>query len=275
MSLEATKKAVLVARARGAVGPSPQGVLQAFAHATSRMTATGDARLAAIAWGLKYQPPRDRRGAFKAASILLRHAVFPRRGGPAPKTLAAICEAALTEWMNDQCPRCHGRGRTGTGREVVHERRLTCSTCRGERRLFRTASDSATRIEAPCGACAGRGWNPATKTVHTRLRACSQCRSGRRIWRTKERALALHMTGQEFGNWSQSYHAALRHLRALDAETCGRVDFRLGRAENPDTTDGAKPSLPANAADEEDYKGALDSLGAIPSRDGEGATCEK
>ena len=140
---EATKKAVLVAREIGASSPGAQGLLAAFALSTA-----GENQLGECLWSLKYDPPRYHAGAFRTAALLLRRAVFPRRGGPAPRVLAAICEAALTEWLNDQCAKCRGRTRTGAGREVIQTRREACRDCRGAGRLFGTSSRWAHYAEA-------------------------------------------------------------------------------------------------------------------------------
>lgn len=243
-SYDSTKKAVIAAEGRGATRPGSQGILRAFALATR-----GDRRLGAALWSIKYgptQPPR----AIEAATILLELQV-----GGAPR---AVFGAALSEWLHDQCPKCTGRGRTGAGREVIERRRVTCPTCRGNARLFRLSSrwisyaeagalvgneiPPRSPVESPCGPCFGKGWREVSEKHLSRLRGCIVCHgTGKRIWRDKDRARALGMNGHEFAQVKEAYSQALRVLRAIDAEVAIGVDWRLGRGENPEISEGQAP----------------------------------
>ena len=246
MGYDATAKAVIVARERGAASEGARGIIRAFSLSTA-----GEFRLGAALWDLKYE--HRKAGAFNAAALLLTRAFdgHAKQG----TILRAICEAALTEFLADQCPKCKGRGRTGAGREIIETKRATCRACRGAGRLFSTSSrwahyaeagalvgDEIPRpvtIERPCEPCAGKGWGSGSVKKNSRLRACIACRgSGKKLWRDKERALAIGLNGQQFELWKPTYLLVLRQIRIMDMGTAYRVDIKLSRVENHAYTEG-------------------------------------
>lgn len=261
MGYDSTAKSVITARERGAVRPGSQGVLRAYSLST-----VGEYRLGAAIWELKYEGGKA--GAFNTAALLLTRYFQDhlRRSGT---ILRAICEAALTEYLADQCPRCKGRGRTGAGREVMRDVRLSCRACRGAGRLFSSSARSGSTIERPCEPCGGRGWTSGTKKVNSRLRSCLACNgSGRRIWRDRDRAQLIGMTGHEFQKWKPVHLVAMTRLRGLDLGTSFRVDLRLGRDENlaQSVLDEGRPNLPPVTAE---HPAEEEELGAIPGTMGQ------
>lgn len=259
-SYDATKKAVIASRERGATSPGPQGVLRAFALSTA-----GANRLGEALWTLKYEA-RDKREAFKVAALLLRRAL----PDPDPRLFGVferVVNAALTEWLFDQCGKCRGRGRTGAGREIIETKRVPCPTCQGAGRLFSLSArwaryagsgaivgneiPPATTIERGCEPCVGKGFRTLTQKRNSRLRGCVTCHgTGKRLYRDKERALALGLTGHQFSLWAPVYREALRQLRAIDAETAVRVDFRRERGENPDAPGATRAHIASEPEDE-------------------------
>jgi hypothetical protein len=229
VTYDATKKSVISARERGAVRSSQQGVLQAFALSTA-----GKDRMGEAMWTLKYEA-RDRPKAFRIARALLVHSLERE----ASATLYAVCGAALAEWLHEQCSKCHGRGKTGAGREVIEAKRVRCGGCHGTGRIFTKGTMS--EVERPHAACYGKGWTEKRETKLSRLRGCITCHgTGKRIYRDRERALALQMTGHQFAAWKGVYNAALRNLRAMDLEVAIGVDVRRGRIAAFDSESFAK-----------------------------------
>lgn len=243
---DSTKKAVISAEGRGAARAGSQGVLRAFAFST-----TGDRRLGAALWALKYGPTQPAQ-AVKAATLLLALQVG---GALGVSRVGSICTAALAEWLHDQCPKCTGRGRTGAGREVMERKRFSCPTCHGNGRIFRLSSrwlayaesgalvgdeiPPQTSVERPCEPCFGKGWREVSEKKNSRLRGCITCHgTGKRRWKDKDRARALKMTSHDFAAEKELYAKALRVLRAVDAEVALHVDFRLSRGENPEIIEG-------------------------------------
>ena len=106
-----------------------------------------------------------------------------------------ICERIINEWLQDKCPKCKGRGRTGMGKGTVVNAMADCPMCSGAGRMphigritlllmgMGTRDGSEVAIETvPCGSCDGKGKVPLEKTVKEASlgKVCTQCQGSRR-----------------------------------------------------------------------------------------------
>ncbi len=275
MSFDSTKKRVMTARNSTHMEWGARDADQE--KAVDRVTAyslssVGEKRLGDYLWRLKYGREQSLRELVRPAVVLLERACRDPDDKKQPKILLAIIACALTEWIHDQCPKCGGRGKLGAGREIAVTKRMVCGACDGRGRcayeselvqMFKlhgamvgSEVTADGRRDRPCEECHGQGGKNVTSTKYSRLRACPTCHgTGRGRMTDKRRALEIGMPLKIFLKWRRQYHAVLRELRATDAELAMRVDFRLGRAENPDP-EAETPAAERNE-DREQIPGAI------------------
>jgi hypothetical protein len=224
----------------------------------------GHGRMAELLWRVKYAKEtgwRDLLG--PAVHLLIARAkdapvkLNARHRQIRSYTLERLARIAITEWLFDQCRKCGGRGKLGAGREITVSTRVVCGSCGGrgeveresERlRLFKLSGALAGN-EIPqytmvykCEPCHGRGGRHAVSTRLSKLRDCPSCHgTGRLRMADKGRMREFEIPKEIYWRWKPVYLKLLRELRACDAELALRIDFRLGRGENPD--DVASPEL--------------------------------
>lgn len=253
MTFDATKKRVISARNSTHMEWGEKGADRE--KAVDRVTAyslssVGRRRLGDYLWRLKYGRETGLRDLVRPAVLLLEKMFQDPNDKRHSRVVLALIACALTEWLHDQCPKCGGRGRLGAGREVLVTTRVVCGSCAGAGRIFYESSmvkrfklhgaiagnevPEDARRDKLCYECLGHGGKNHVANKYSRLRACPLCHgTGRRRMDDKRRAMEIGMPPKTFAKWRPHYLAVLRELRATDGELAMRVDFRLGRLENP------------------------------------------
>jgi len=90
-------------------------------------------------------------GAYRATEKIVRILAAKRHWLMTPQKLRAIAMAAFKTYMLPACPPCNGRGFVGV-ETLTDETLIDCPDCRGGGRTLNAAG-----LDAPCGACAGKG----------------------------------------------------------------------------------------------------------------------
>lgn len=58
-----------------------------------------------------------------------------------------ICQRIVNEWLQDRCPKCKGRGRTGMGKGSVKRELVDCATCSGSGQIAHVGTVSKSILE--------------------------------------------------------------------------------------------------------------------------------
>lgn len=205
----------------------------------------------------------------RAAALLAlrarREFLFPA----SPALMLEICSRILNEWLQDKCPKCKGRGRTGMGTGSVVRQVADCEGCAGSGRSQHIGGISAALLESseygpispelrhfllsttkPCPDCSGAGKVMKDKTVNkTSLgKPCYQCLgTGRSRVNGAERAVVVGVTRQAYWQtWDVRFNAVRHMLAVAEGEPAEKVRAAL-RGPRPATDPDSPTFVPVTA----------------------------
>ncbi|CAG4906208.1 hypothetical protein [Paraburkholderia saeva] len=146
----------------------------------------------------------------------------------------------IVEWIDDQCPRCDGRGVIGRA-QAPQPVAVVCSSCNGTRRVCVSeeripfaAGRNGPRVYrefSRCEACLGRGTQLVTPPKSEGRQICRSCGGdGRRAIDEAARAQALGVPLRMYReHWVESFQSMLAVLDQVD----GRVVDTMRRKLRP------------------------------------------
>jgi hypothetical protein len=275
--IDAREAVAIVTNARTLLGGAVEG-----GHAIVPALAFCD-RLGTLLWRAKYGA--DRR-VLPAAALLLANIIrtahrFKRAPGAqrrrgrtgrrndaaasrqrehTPADLAdALARRAITEWVDDRCEHCDGRGMMG-GEQYLGSRVLArCKACAAEGWIVDVlrAPSSAPVVDdfgnllplrKTCGTCGGRGRVDRAQPPAGPATVCSHCKgTGKRRVDHARRAAAIGLPLDVYRRqWAPVFDALLSLLDQVDAKVAAGLRSQLRRDNVPAKSTGPQSDRPTD-----------------------------
>lgn len=153
-----------------------------------------------------------------------------------------ICERVINEWLQDKCPKCRGRGRTGMGKGVVISSSVDCHPCAGSGRVLHVGNRTQAVLDSPefgplmfgaeeafrsntipCKWCNGKGSILTDKSIKEASlgKVCTQCQGTRQ--RRINGAERARVVGVSPKNYWKTWDPRFRAIRLLVAIADGEA----------------------------------------------------
>lgn len=186
--------------------------------------------LLARLWRLKYglDAPVRRDCVLELVEVFRRRGNHLRNRRHAPDLLLRFADCLISEWINDHCPACKGRGTKGGYRGGIMFTRAICPTCDGAKYVHEVGQ-SGYPVQRPCQTCGAKGWVKQGRRLEpVRERVCGECHGlGRRgidaQALVRPRIDALGITVEEYDASWRSAFADMHHL-------LNDIDASLGKS---------------------------------------------